>query len=94
MQICAFDGRRMLMALRRLWGHVDVGPRLVEAQSKARMRSPISPPPVSHAAAASGRREDRRSSVMLGADSIIGTLGRRPPDRAQPCVKTFSELVS
>jgi hypothetical protein len=55
MQIWAFDGSRMLMALRRLWGHADVGPSEVEAQSKARMRAPISPPPASHVAAPSTR---------------------------------------
>jgi hypothetical protein len=37
--------RRMLTAVRRLWGQVSTPPMLVLDQSNERIRSPIAPPP-------------------------------------------------
>src|SRR5262245_59735397 len=39
------EPRQMLIAERKLWGHPSGGPTRVFDQSKARIRSPISPPP-------------------------------------------------
>ena len=59
----------MLTALRRLWGQDVAGPSGVADQSNVRIRSPISPPPVSHAVAGSVARSDR-SVLMLGAVTL------------------------
>jgi len=66
----------MLIAVRRLCGQLETGPRGVALQSLARMSAPISPPP---ARQSSGRVTEGKFIDALGERLAAGSLPVKPP---------------
>src|SRR5678815_6031888 len=75
-QIGCREVSMMRTAVFRLWGHDSTGPSGELAQSNARMRSPISPPPDNQFAALGGCAERVGSLVTDLSSRQVRTRGK------------------